>query len=281
MEQYLFSNNPKIAAYLRYSVFFFVNGLFIFKYLGEHFSSMISVLLVLVYISVFLGVVYIYKRFNFSPQFYRYLFWILSILFFVIAIVINRLADPATLNTDRWMALENCIHALNHGKYPFDIPTFSGNEPSNLPVLILLGVPFFSFFGSVGYLQCAGFLIFVLVVYRFFKTYRERLFALMMMLLSPLRLQSKQPLGFSMFFLAFSVFLSFRVRNIITVMDWSGLVLFLTTLSVFVYLVVPYGINEAYYESGFDIGYFNTCIPFIIISLSLQNFLDKKSISEE
>lgn len=379
MGKILSFNSEKSTFFLRYFIFFFVNGIFIIKYGSEHFSDLQASAFLFLYIIVFSGFIFLVKKIILKDSVFKILFWLIVPLFFLCTIYINRMVDSQNLMTDRWAAMEISINAILRGEYPYNIVDFQGNESSNLPVLVLLGMPFYLLFGSVGYLQCFVFVVFSLIVLKFFKNYRERvvaisllifspsylyeiytksdlfsnfiiavgailflwkyfikstklryeyvaiiaalllltripiLFPLMILLLrkvyflsfrqkfifgsvlilttipfliwfflpaeswelikyhNPFQLQSKQPVFFSFFFFTLAGILSFKVKNVRNVLDYSSFVLFFSVMSVFLLMIYWYGLKSVFFESGFDISYFNVAMPSIILSLPLNN----------
>ncbi|HQD44915.1 MAG TPA: hypothetical protein PK041_04395 [Kaistella sp.] len=379
MGKILSFNSEKSTFFLRYFIFFFVNGIFIIKYGSEHFSDLQASAFLFLYIIVFSGFIFLVKKIILKDSVFKILFWLIVPLFFLCTIYINRTVDSQNLMTDRWAAMEISINAILRGEYPYNIVDFQGNESSNLPVLVLLGMPFYLLFGSVGYLQCFVFVVFSLIVLKFFKNYRERvvaisllifspsylyeiytksdlfsnfiiavgailflwkyfikstklryeyvaiiaalllltripiLFPLMILLLrkvyflsfrqkfifgsvlilttipfliwfflpaeswelikyhNPFQLQSKQPVFFSFFFFTLAGILSFKVKNVRNVLDYSSFVLFFSVMSVFLLMIYWYGLKSVFFESGFDISYFNVAMPSIILSLPLNN----------
>jgi len=107
------------------------------------------------------------------------------IVFFLFTIYLNYSVDGNTLNVDRWSALENGAKALINGDYPYNFLSHMQHKSSNLPMLMILGLPFYLIFGSVGYLQSFCFLLFAFLIYKMFKSYKERLLILLLIVLSP------------------------------------------------------------------------------------------------
>ncbi|HPZ26098.1 MAG TPA: hypothetical protein PKV58_09255, partial [Kaistella sp.] len=185
MGKILSFNSEKSTFFLRYFIFFFVNGIFIIKYGSEHFSDLQASAFLFLYIIVFSGFIFLVKKIILKDSVFKILFWLIVPLFFLCTIYINRTVDSQNLMTDRWAAMEISINAILRGEYPYNIVDFQGNESSNLPVLVLLGMPFYLLFGSVGYLQCFVFVVFSLIVLKFFKNYRERVVAISLLIFSP------------------------------------------------------------------------------------------------
>ncbi|QOW09229.1 hypothetical protein Q73A0000_02080 [Kaistella flava (ex Peng et al. 2021)] len=161
-------------------IYLFINGLFVAKY-GGHFSFY---LLPVYSIAIFVIATF-YIKINLKDLVYKYLFWILIGLFFIFSVGLNNYVDGNSLNVDRWDAMEVGIKALFNNHYPYDLKDFMGRESSNLPFLIVLGMPFYLLFGSVGFLQSFSFLLFSYLVFKIFDHYKLRLAALVLLVLSP------------------------------------------------------------------------------------------------
>ncbi|MCX6300971.1 MAG: hypothetical protein NTW82_02195 [Bacteroidia bacterium] len=80
--------------------------------------------------------------------------------------------------------MEAGINALLKGEYPYSAIDHLGGRTSNLPTLFFIGIPFY-LMGSAGYLQSFSFLAFFLIILISFKEYRDRLFGLLLLVLSP------------------------------------------------------------------------------------------------
>lgn len=167
----------------KFSLFFIyiiINSLFVVKY-GEKYGLP----LLLAYIITVLGISLFYIKIELKDLFYKYLFWISVISFFIFSIYLNYTVDGLSLNVDRWSAMEIGIKALLNGQYPYNIPDHMGRYSSNLPILIILGMPFYLIFGSVGYLQSFIFLFFSYLIIKIFNNYKQRLAVLILLFLSP------------------------------------------------------------------------------------------------
>lgn len=181
----LFKNIPISFQYKleRWSIFFIyllINGLFVVKYSGEHSFYFLAIYLIAIFILSAL-----YLNIGLKNIVYKYLFWILGGLFFFFSIGLNYYVDATTLNVDRCDAMEVGIRAVFNNEYPYDIKDFMGRESSNLPFLIILGMPFYLIFGSVGFLQSFSFLLFTYLIFQMFDQYKLRLAGLILLVLSP------------------------------------------------------------------------------------------------
>ena len=96
---------------------------------------------------------------------------------------------------------------------------------------------------------------------------------------NPLQLQSKQPVFFSVVVIAAAVFFSFSVKDLVSVMLLSGLLLFGSVMVSFLISVMKNGLYNTYIGSYFDISHFNMAIPFIVISLASGLLSTKECIN--
>ncbi|MDO9580746.1 MAG: hypothetical protein Q7J06_09320, partial [Bacteroidales bacterium] len=108
-------------------------------------------------------------------------FFIITIFFFLFTLWLNYKVDGYQLNTDRWSAMEAAIKALLNNEYPYSAIDHLNGRTSNLPGLIIIGIPFY-LLGDVGYLQSFTFLLFVFLLFRVFNNYKARLFGLVLLI---------------------------------------------------------------------------------------------------
>ena len=173
----------KLKFILPYLFYLIINALFILKYASrqDYFNEYI---LVTVYFLVMLFIPYLYSKISFKNIFFKYSFLIIGTIFFAFTIYLNIMVDEESLNVDRWSAMHVGIEALLNGNYPYSATDHLGGRTSNLPTLIFIGIPFY-LLGDVGYLQSFCFLIFTFIVYHIFDNYKDRLFCMLLLVLSP------------------------------------------------------------------------------------------------
>jgi len=174
---------PELSSCKKYAsiiIYLMINALFIVKY-GEKYN----IVLLVSYFVAIAGLSFFFIKINLKDIFYKPLFWIGVISFFIFSIFLNYKVDGNSLNVDRWSAMEVGIKAIFNGQYPYNIPDHMGWESSNLPMLIVLGMPFYLLFGSVGYLQSFIFLFFCYLIFKIFDNYKQRLAVLTLLFLSP------------------------------------------------------------------------------------------------
>ena len=367
-------------------IFFFVNGLFVTKYSREFQLPIHHYFLALLY---FLGIailIFCIEKFALKKSYYSVFFWMMVVCFSVFMWILQQRISVDSLVVDRWEALQTGCKAILAGNYPYDIVLSRGNESSNLPGLILLGMPFYLFFGNVVYLQNFCFLLFVLILMKFFKNYKQRVLALLLLIFSPcylyelytkgdlfsnfiilagfmmlfwkyfiqspkinavyvaaisailvltrlpvifplvilllkiftifrlkskiifasvfivtlasilffffvpatsweiilghnpFQLQNKQPLWISVLVLILAAFCSFKIKTLEDVIFWSGTLLFFNLGLAILDRISHFGFYNTLYGSYFDISHFTIVLPFVILSLSLNNFYKSKAL---
>ena len=159
-----------------------INSLFVVKYtsrLNQHNEYILTLL----YIIMVLLSIIIYLKINLK-DYYRSLYLTTFFLFFAFTIYLNIIIDDYALNIDRWSAMEAGIKGLLNGEYPYSVIDHLGGRTSNLPSLIFIGIPFY-LIGNIGFLQSFAFVIFSYVIFITFDNYRDRLFCLLLLILSP------------------------------------------------------------------------------------------------
>lgn len=163
----------------------FINGIFIFKY-GLRWGSFTKVLIIFCIHSIGLILIekYLPKLLKKYPFVTNSAFWTISVIFFLTTIIINVLVDGNELQVDRWSAMHVGIEALFNGEYPYTAVDHLGGRTSNLPTLLLLGIPFY-LLGDVGYLQSFTFLVLVFLFNRSFKDKSTPLVILLLLITSP------------------------------------------------------------------------------------------------
>ncbi len=163
-------------------LYIFINVLFTYKY-GIRLNIFNIYILTLLYIFLLVSVIFLFYRINFSKKIYKNLFYIFSLTFFILSLWLNMTIDGETLNVDRWSAMETAIRALLNDQYPYASIDHLNGRTSNLPTLILIGIPFY-YFGNVGYLQSFTFLLFMILIHDTFHNFKTRVFGLLLLVLS-------------------------------------------------------------------------------------------------
>ncbi|ALJ05676.1 hypothetical protein APS56_11305 [Pseudalgibacter alginicilyticus] len=197
-----------------YIILIFINTLFVLKY-----TSRIDVfneyLVALVYVLILSITSLVYVKINLG-KYYKLLYVFTSILFFVFTIYLNIKVDGNILMVDRWSAMDVAIEALLKGDYPYSATDHLNGRTSNLPTLIFIGIPFY-FIGSVGFLQSFAFLIFIYTTYITFDNYKDKLFCLFLLILSPSYLWEvyvkSDLMSNFIFILSFMIYIKNKVSN--------------------------------------------------------------------
>ena len=165
-----------------YVLYFFINGLFVLKYVSR-IPNINEWLILSVYFIIgfwfFLNQKFFIRYLN-----YRFLFFGLVFIFFLLTVILNVYVDGNNLNIDRWSAMDVGIQALLNNQYPYSAIDHLGGRTSNLPTLLFIGIPFY-LIGDVGFLQTFSFLIFSVVIYLSFSSYGEKVFCLLLAIFSP------------------------------------------------------------------------------------------------
>lgn len=180
MQNQFLKRYPIIIALIIYLV---VNALFIIKYGTVGVAGNVAVFVI--YSIFILALLFSVKRIEVPEILLKYFFWAAVAVFFIFTLILNESVPLESLKVDRLDALDMGIKAVLNGEYPYDHVNRLGNESSNLPVLILTGLPFYLLFGSAVYLQNFCFLLFSFIVYRYFSTYKNRVSALLLLMVSP------------------------------------------------------------------------------------------------
>lgn len=165
-----------------YLIFILINTLFVLKYTSrtDSFNEYLAALIYTLSLSI---ISFIYIRLNLI-YYYKPLFFMTSIFFFVFTIYLNINIDGNTLMVDRWSAMEVGIRALINGEYPYSAIDHLNGRTSNLPTLLFIGIPFY-FLGNIGFLQSFAFLLFLYITFKVFNSYKSRLLCLLLLILSP------------------------------------------------------------------------------------------------
>ena len=174
--------SSRLSWLLSYVVFGTINGMFVLKYTSRQ-QDYNEYLLTAVYLLVVTAVITLYTKVRLG-EYYKPLFFALSMVFFVFTIYLNKSVDGYTLNVDRWSAMEVGIEALLNGEYPYSVRDHLNGRTSNLPSLIFIGMPFY-LMGDVGLLQSFSFLLFAYTAFKILDNYKDRLLCLLLLVISP------------------------------------------------------------------------------------------------
>ena len=139
-------------------IYLIINGLFVIKY-GPFGLAGNTVIFGIYSVFILLAFVF-FNRIELRTVYLKYFFWAIVAVFFLFTLILNHYVKLESLNVDRLDALDMGVEAVLNGEYPYNQVNRLGNESSNLPVLILLGLPFYLLFGSAVYLQNFCFLLF-------------------------------------------------------------------------------------------------------------------------
>ena len=172
----------KIEKTLLILIYLGINNLFIFKY-GIRQNYIDVLYLLLVFPLVIFLIFYSVNRYNFNPKNSKIIYFFIVLLFFSFSIVLNILIDGNNLNVDRWSAMDVSISAILDGKYPYMQLDHLNGRSSNLPGLILIGLPFY-LLGNVGYLQSFTFLLFAYTLHKTINNYKAKILGILLLISS-------------------------------------------------------------------------------------------------
>lgn len=163
-------------------LYLLINTLFVYKY-GMRQTIIPVFTVILVYVFFVLSIFYLFEKTDWHFLKKRH-FLVIVFLFFIATIAINIYVDGNSLNVDRWSAMDVGISKVLNGEYPYNAKNHLGQYSSNLPSLMILGLPFY-FLGDVGYLQSATFLLLSYLIFLEFKTSKLSFLILFLFISSP------------------------------------------------------------------------------------------------
>lgn len=176
-------SSKKINSYsILLFIYILINGLFIYKY-SLRIEALDAVYLTFGYSILILIISFIYSKISTKEIYYKWTFWSIVVAYFTLTILINLHVDGNALNIDRWSAMDVAIESILNNQYPYSAIDHLGGRTSNLPTIIIYGIPFY-LLGDVGYLQSFGFIVFSLILYINVANYRKRTFGVILILLS-------------------------------------------------------------------------------------------------
>ncbi|WP_019948890.1 hypothetical protein [Hymenobacter aerophilus] len=156
-------------------IYLLINTLFLYKY-GLRYESIYIFYVLVIYSCVTGALPYLLKKIKFP----KVSFFLIAVLVFIVILLINLAVDGNSLNVDRWSAMDVSLAALLHGEYPYSATDHLNGRSSNLPALLLLGLPGY-LLGDVGFLQLFSFAFFVYILLQSLETYQARLLGLLLL----------------------------------------------------------------------------------------------------
>jgi hypothetical protein len=163
-------------------LYLFVNLIFVYKYGSRQDFINVNYLLLFYAIIVVFFIALSHKT-AFTEKSSKYLFALITFFVFLITIVANMFVDGYSLNVDRWSAMSSTINGWLSGEYPYTMPTHLGGRSSNLPFLLIIGLPFY-LLGDVGFLQSGTFLLFSFLLHISLKSSKAKLLGIGLLALS-------------------------------------------------------------------------------------------------
>lgn len=174
------SINKNSEKFFYFFIYLFINELFIYKY-GLRQDYINVFILVALYPILIFGIYQIISNNFLYQKNFKIAFYVLIVAFLFL---LNNAADPNKLNVDRWSAMNVGIHALLNGNYPYTAIDHLQGRTSNLPGLMLIGIPFY-FLKDVGLLQIAIFVTFLYIIESKFKNNKTKFLIISLLLFSP------------------------------------------------------------------------------------------------
>ena len=162
-------------------LFFTINLLFVNKYASRitEFHWLVSLVYV-VFSALILWVVI--KKLLPSIHVSKWLM-VIGLSFFLLAIFLQYVVDPYSLQVDRWSAIHNFLSGMLSGVYPYGQQTHLGGYGSPFPVWQILHLPFY-FLGNVGLSIFVVVLVFIGTLYHIHSN-KVALMATILLFISP------------------------------------------------------------------------------------------------
>lgn len=162
-----------------------INCIFILKYGLRYMSFTAAFSTILIILGLQIGILlFVQKFYKSNSKIDKAIFWTICITFFISSIIINIYVDGNSLNVDRWSAMDVAVNSFLSGNYPYSAIDHLGGRTSNLPSLILIGIPFY-LLGDVGYMQSFTFLLFAFLIHKTFHKGKTKIIVLLLLISSP------------------------------------------------------------------------------------------------
>jgi len=174
--------NNKLSLLIYFLIYLLINTLVIFKYATRQ-TYIQPIYMAAIYAVLVTIIFFTNYKLKLKETTYKWLFFAISGAFLIFSIWLNIHVDKFALKVDRWSAMEVGIKALFHNGYPYSALDHMSGRTSNLPALIFLGIPFY-LMGDVGYLQSFTFIVFLIIISIYFKSYKLRYSALLLIVFS-------------------------------------------------------------------------------------------------
>ncbi|MHB1687634.1 MAG: hypothetical protein ACYCVH_09695 [Ignavibacteriaceae bacterium] len=157
----------------------FVSGLYFFKYSAIYLKH--PVILTALYLIFFFGAVFSFDKLNYKRfEFLNKKFVVAFSSFLIIISFLWITFLPRFGRVGRLPAIEDWIKRFFSGSFPYNSPF----TPSGFPFLFFLSTPFY-FLKNTGYLEVLGLALFLMSVIYYSKTLKEKLFRIIILLMSP------------------------------------------------------------------------------------------------
>lgn len=158
------------------SIVFMINLLFLIKYLSVY--ELNSTITIITYSVVFIALIMLINNINF--ELFKPKYFLLIYLLVVAAIFIFVITVPRIGRIGRLPAILDWLHLYLSGVFPYS----SSYTPSAFPGLFLTSYPFYVI-GNIGLLIPLGLLLLLTFAYNYFKTSKENILFLFLLISSP------------------------------------------------------------------------------------------------
>jgi hypothetical protein len=173
------------SVYLQLTLYLSVNGLFIYKYIARADAN--PLVYIILYAILILGFSFLYFKFShkLTEKIFKVSYFIVLLIAVSLIIFLLHSVNPYTIHVDRWSALSFFWDYFFQGKYPYAAHTHVSvtNFPSPFPVWHVLNLPFY-LLGDVGIGLIFFLLLTAISIKLFFKTYRQSLFFMLLLVAS-------------------------------------------------------------------------------------------------
>jgi len=149
------SSVKSTQAYVGLLMFVFINGLFLFKYLGR-----INAVFGIVSVGIYVAAVFYLSRLLYSHRMHvNAKFNLGLIVLYVCGLLVFLWYIPKeSFGVDRWSVITSFWDFALDGKYPYFAQSFSGNYPGPMPFYFILAFPFY-LIGEIGLFSISGLLL--------------------------------------------------------------------------------------------------------------------------
>ncbi len=165
-------------------LFLFINGLFIFKYIGR--TNYSPFLVFSLYTFVCVAVIFFQNKLSvkLTERALKTLYYSISISIILIISGLLVSINPLSLQVDRWSAIHNFLTNLFSGQYPYSARTHLGGYGSPFPAWQFFHIPFF-LIGNIALAMIFCVILLSIVLVWYSKSYKKSITYLSLIIISP------------------------------------------------------------------------------------------------